>query len=176
VFERTDAGTAVILLDSWDAHLSYPELRRKVIDDFKEVVYGADNEFGKGKKADRLKKQIDDYLSGEIQLRSKRVLIEQFIEESLNGLSPDGVPEEFESFWAKKKQAAVEELCSTEKLNKEKFEKLIENYQFTNLPPRSGELVEALNYKPSILERKSVITRIGDSINRFIETFIEGMG
>ena len=131
---------------------------------------------GKGKKADRLKKQIDDYLSGEIQLRSKRVLIEQFIEESLNGLSPDGVPEEFESFWAKKKRDAVEELCSTEKLNKEKLEKLIENYQFTNQPPRSGELVAALDYKPTILERKSVISRIGDSINRFIETFIEGMG
>ena len=52
VFERLDAGTCVILLDAWDEHLSYPELRRKVIDDFKEVVYGADDEFGKGRKAD----------------------------------------------------------------------------------------------------------------------------
>ncbi len=52
IFEQEDAGTAVILLDSWDAHLAYPELRRKVIDDFKEVVYGADNDFGKGRKAD----------------------------------------------------------------------------------------------------------------------------
>ena len=52
VFERMDAGTCVILLDSWDEHLSYPELRRKVISDFKEVVYGADNDFAKGRKAD----------------------------------------------------------------------------------------------------------------------------
>jgi phage terminase large subunit-like protein len=52
VFEQLDAGTSVILLDAWDAHMSYPELRRKVIEDFKEVVYGADNEFGKGRKAD----------------------------------------------------------------------------------------------------------------------------
>lgn len=52
VFEQEDSNTSIILLDSWDAHLSYPELRRKVIDDFKEVVYGADNEFGKGRKAD----------------------------------------------------------------------------------------------------------------------------
>jgi predicted phage terminase large subunit-like protein len=52
VFEREDDGTAVILLDAWDSHLSYPELRRKVINDFKEVVYGADNDFGKGRKAD----------------------------------------------------------------------------------------------------------------------------
>ena len=52
IFQQQDAGLAVILLDAWDEHLSYPELRRKVIDDFKEVVYGADNEFGKGRKAD----------------------------------------------------------------------------------------------------------------------------
>jgi predicted phage terminase large subunit-like protein len=52
VFEQLDAGTAIILLDAWDEHLAYPELRRKVINDFKEVVYGADNEFGKGRKAD----------------------------------------------------------------------------------------------------------------------------
>ena len=52
IFEEIDGGTRAILLDAWDEHLSYPELRRKVIDDFKEVVYGADNEFGKGRKAD----------------------------------------------------------------------------------------------------------------------------
>jgi predicted phage terminase large subunit-like protein len=52
VFEQLDAGTAIILLDAWDAHLAYPELRRKVIEDYKEVVYGADNDFAKGRKAD----------------------------------------------------------------------------------------------------------------------------
>jgi predicted phage terminase large subunit-like protein len=52
VFENQDKGTCIILLDAWDAHLSYPELRKKVINDFKEVVYGADNTFAKGRKAD----------------------------------------------------------------------------------------------------------------------------
>lgn len=52
VFEQQDAGTAVIILDAWDNHLSYPELRRKVVGDYKEVVYGADNDFAKGRKAD----------------------------------------------------------------------------------------------------------------------------
>ncbi len=52
IFEKMDAGTCVIMLDAWDHHLNYPELRRKVIDDYKEVVYGSDNDFGKGKKAD----------------------------------------------------------------------------------------------------------------------------
>jgi len=52
IFQQQDGGTSAILLDAWDNHLSYPELRRKVINDFKEVVYGADNTFAKGKKAD----------------------------------------------------------------------------------------------------------------------------
>lgn len=52
VFQELDGGMCAMLLDAWDEHLSYPELRRKVINDFKEVVYGADNEFGKGRKAD----------------------------------------------------------------------------------------------------------------------------
>ena len=52
IFESVDIGTAIILLDAWDQHLGYPELRRKVINDFKEVVYGSDNEFAKGRKAD----------------------------------------------------------------------------------------------------------------------------
>jgi predicted phage terminase large subunit-like protein len=52
VFERQDAGTCLMLLDAWDTHLSYPELRKKVISDFKEVVYGSDQTFAKGRKAD----------------------------------------------------------------------------------------------------------------------------
>ena len=52
IFEQLDGGMAAILLDCWDEHLSYPELRRKVVNDFKEVVYGADNDFAKGRKAD----------------------------------------------------------------------------------------------------------------------------
>jgi predicted phage terminase large subunit-like protein len=51
-----------MLLDAWDNHLSYPELRRKIISDYKEVVYGSDNDFGKGKKADLI--LIEDKSAG----------------------------------------------------------------------------------------------------------------
>ena len=54
VFDNLDVGTCIVLLDSWDNHLSYPELRKKVVSDFKEVVYGADNTFAKGRKADMI--------------------------------------------------------------------------------------------------------------------------
>ena len=45
MFDDMDKGTNIIILDAWDDHLSYPQLRRRVVDDFKEVVYGADNTF-----------------------------------------------------------------------------------------------------------------------------------
>lgn len=131
---------------------------------------------GNGKKGERIKKQIDDYLSGEIQLRSKRQLIEQFIEESLIGLSPDGVAEEFDAYWARQKEAAINALCESEKINKEKLEQLLKEYQFTLREPRSEELIGILESKPKILERKLTLTRLGNAISKFIDTFIEGMG
>lgn len=54
VFENPEVGTCLMLLDAWDTHLSYPELRKKVIADFKEVVYGSDQTFAKGRKADMI--------------------------------------------------------------------------------------------------------------------------
>jgi len=131
---------------------------------------------GKGAKGERIKKQIDDYLSGEIQLRSKRALIEQFIEESLSGLSPDGVSEEFDAYWTRQKKAAFDALCEAEKLDKDKLQKLLDSYEFTSQTPRSEELIEVLKYKPKILERKSTLNRLGDAISKFIDTFIEGIG
>jgi predicted phage terminase large subunit-like protein len=62
IFENNDVGTCVMLLDTWDAHLSYPELRKKIVADFKEVVYGADNDFAKGRKADLI--LIEDKSAG----------------------------------------------------------------------------------------------------------------
>jgi predicted phage terminase large subunit-like protein len=62
IFEQIDGGTCVMLLDAWDAHLSYPELRKKIIADYKEVVYGADNDFAKGRKADLI--LIEDKSAG----------------------------------------------------------------------------------------------------------------
>jgi phage terminase large subunit-like protein len=45
VFKPEDGGMCVMVLDCWQEHLQYPDLRPKVIDEF-EVVYGE----GKGKK------------------------------------------------------------------------------------------------------------------------------
>ena len=113
----------------------------------------------------------------EVQLRSKRKLIEQFIEENLPKLKPNGnVIAEFESYWTEHKQKAFGQLCADENINPAQLEKLLQNYVFANRLPRDQEIVEALDFKPKILERKSILERVADKIQTFIHTFIEGMG
>ena len=82
----------------------------------------------------------------------------------------------FESYWSNHKQAAFKKLCEDENIVPEKFVKVLQTYEFQNRLPRDGEIVEALSFKPKILERKSILERVADKIQDFIHTFIEGMG
>ena len=128
-------------------------------------------------EAKKRQKEIIDLVAGEIQLRSKRQLIEQFIEDNLPQLkSNEDVIGAFESYWSKHKQAAFKKLCEDESIVPEKFVKVLQTYEFQNRLPRDGEIVEALSFKPKILERKSILERVADKIQDFINTFVEGMG
>ena len=127
--------------------------------------------------AKKRQKEIIDLVAGEVQLRSKRELIEKFIEENLPKLRPgDNVIGEFEAYWSKHKQTAFEQLCVDEKIVPEQLEKLLQTYEFANRLPRNQEIKKALNFEPRILEQKSIYLRISEKIRTFIDTFIEGMG
>ncbi len=127
--------------------------------------------------AQKRQKEILDLMAGEVQLRSKRALIETFIENNLQQLQPHENPEQaFEDYWLTKKSEALAELCTTENISPEELSKLINNYAFANRLPREQEIISALNFKPKILERKATIDRISEKIKSLIDTFIEGMG
>jgi type I restriction enzyme R subunit len=131
----------------------------------------------KPEEAKKLQKEILDLVAGEVQLRSKRKLIEQFIEENLPKLKPNAeVIVEFESYWAKHKGQAFEQLCADESIKPEQLEKLLQTYVFENRLPRDQEIVDALSFKPKILDRKTILERVADKIQAFVDTFIEGMG
>ena len=116
-------------------------------------------------------------MAGEVHLRSKRQLIEAFIDDSLPKIAAGGdVIAEFESYWTANKAQALTKLCAEENIQPEALEKLINNYTFANRQPRHQEIVDALAFKPKALERKSVLQRVADKIQDFIDTFIEGMG
>jgi predicted phage terminase large subunit-like protein len=56
-----DKGFCAMLIDCWEEHLQYPDLKEKVIEDF-GTVYGDPNEFGQGKKTDLV--LVEDKSSG----------------------------------------------------------------------------------------------------------------
>lgn len=124
----------------------------------------------------RLRQTIEEILSGSVLLRSKRELIEKFISENLLSITDeDDVETEFFSFWDTEKLKALTQLSTEENLNAEKLQKLIGNYLFTEKEPLRDEIIDTLNERPSLKERKSVAERVLGKIKRYIETFIEGM-
>lgn len=125
----------------------------------------------------KVKKEIVDLLASELQLRSKRELIEKFINENLPHIDDvDDIPDAFETFMTEEKQLALKKISDEEKLSPDKLNEVIGNYIFTERKPLPDDIVGMLEVKPKILERKSVVQRITDKILSFIETFIEGMG
>lgn len=131
----------------------------------------------KPEEAQKRKKEILEMLAGEVNLRSKRVLIQDFIEKNLPKIKPDEeVLDAFENFWTEQKTEALKVLCTEERIKPEELQKLIRSYLFTNRLPRNEEISKSLDFQPKILERKPIITRIADKIREFIETFIDGMG
>lgn len=137
----------------------------------------ADLKNTKESEKQRKKKEVVDLIAGETNLRSKRELIEKFIEENLpRVIDTDEIPEEFEQFWSAEQQKAFNKLVEEENLDKEKTQKLIEDYLFAEREPLRDELLNLLkNEKPSVLQRKKIGDRLLKKIVGFVETFIDGM-
>lgn len=120
---------------------------------------------------------IIDLLGSEQQLRSKRDLIQRFIDENMPAIPPgQSVEDAFENFWNDERQATIEAICVDEGLDAEAFKRMISEYHFTSKTPLSDAVIEALNEKPKILERKTVVERVIDRLRDLIQTFDEGMG
>jgi len=123
------------------------------------------------------KKTIIDLLSGDVKLRSKRELIERFIQENLpNVKDEDSVSDAFDAFWGHEQELALETLCKDENIQREKLLAMIGDYLFTERKPMSDEIVNLLETKPKLLERKNTVDRVITKIMGFIETFLEGVG
>ncbi len=56
-----DLPMSVMMIDCWDEHMQYPDLRPKVVEEY-ESIYGNEDEFGSGKKVDLI--LIEDKSAG----------------------------------------------------------------------------------------------------------------
>lgn len=129
------------------------------------------------KDVSQAEKEIFNLLNTEAHLRSKRELIEKFIQENLPVLEDeDDIPEAFDKFWNEEQQNALNKLVKEENLSPDKTQTLIEDYLYAEREPLRDEILELLEgEKPSVLERKKTGDRILSKILGFVETFINGM-
>jgi type I restriction enzyme R subunit len=140
---------------------------KKLITTFKEA---------KPSEAEAQKKLIIDLLGGEVTLRSKRELIQKFIEENLPNIQDaDKIEDEFEQFWQKEKVDALHQICEEEKLDERQFNALVESYIYSGREPIKDDIMNCLDNRPSILQARTIGNRIINKMRAFIETFVEGM-
>ena len=118
------------------------------------------------------KKTIDNIIQWNIDLRSKKELIDKFIEEALAGIEDtDHIGSEFEKFVLIQKNIAFIEFCKEEAINTEKFEKVLEKYLYTEKTPQIEEIIQTLEIEPKLKERKSVFERIRWKMVEFVKKF-----
>ncbi len=122
------------------------------------------------------KKQILDLLAGDVKLRSKRELIEKFINEQLPKITDaDKVLDEFEKFWSDEKVLALGKICDEEGLDQAQFSALIEAYIYSEQEPLREDIFKCLGNRPSILKAREIGERIIGKMKDYVELFIEGM-
>jgi type I restriction enzyme R subunit len=125
---------------------------------------------------EKIRGQIADLLNSEIQLRSKRELILEFIDNNMPHISDsDMIGDEFDEFWTTKQREAFERLCQEEGIKAENLQQIIADYLFTEQKPMPDVIIKMLERKPKVLERRSIIERITQKILTFVDVFINGI-
>ena len=132
--------------------------------------------YAKKTEKEKQRKAILDLLGSDVQLRSKRELIEKFIDENLPQIADaDKIQEEFEQYWQDQKVLALAKLCDDEGLDKEQFKALIDTYIFSGQEPLRDDIFKCLGNRPSILKAREIGERIIAKMKEFVEVFVQGM-
>lgn len=129
-----------------------------------------------GEEKEKQLKNIMDIVAGDTQLRSKRELIEKFISEHLPIIEDsEDIPDEFVKFMTNEKLEAIQSLSKEENLDAQKLEKIIGDYMFTEKIPMRDDIIDTMNTRPNLKERKTKAEQITNKILDFVETFISGI-
>ena len=121
-------------------------------------------------------KAIMDILDGDAELRSKKELIERFINDHFPNI-PAGsdVSNAFDEFWEEERKNAFKVMCEDEGLKQDGLEKVLGNYLFTEKVPLRDDIIGIMKDKPSLRERKTVAERVVGKIQGFVSTFVNGV-
>ena len=120
------------------------------------------------------KNTIMGIINGQAHLRSKKELIEKFINENMLHISDsDDIENEFEKFWKEEKEIAYKKLCSEEKLDCAKVRQVIDTYVYEERKPLKDDIANTLLVKPKLLERKKIVPRVLDKVVEFVDKFYD---
>ena len=129
-----------------------------------------DNEEQKAKQ----REDISNLLNNNPQLRSKRELIEKFINENLVKIdNSENIEDEFIKFWDEEKVKAFNSIADEENLNKDELKKVVDTYIYEQREPLPNDIAKTLNVTPKYLERRTILTRVLDKIIEFVDKFYE---
>lgn len=118
-----------------------------------------------------------DMLGKEVQLRSKRELIEKFMYDYMPNITPEqDLHELFIGYWHKEKRKAIHAFSEREGLNKDSVYRMMDEYNFTGKDPLREQVFSALAYKPKLLERKTIYGRILKDFKDIIHQYEDDTG
>lgn len=134
----------------------------------------------KGAEVSDRQKQIDQInklLSSEEKLRSKRELIEEFIEKQLPLISDsDEVLDRFSDFVLEQRKAAMKRLTEEENLDAKKFDQILSQYLYTQKLPIKEEVLGALNVRPRLLQQPIKAEEITNKLVEYVNVYVDGFG
>ena len=121
--------------------------------------------------------KVRKLLDSEVQLRSKKELIERFVAEQLESIPEDAqLRESFDEYWEREKEQAIQNMSLEEDLDPTAVQTLIDEFVFTqNQLVLERKVIDTKNSPPKLLERDSTIKRLIDRIIAFVETFVDGV-
>jgi type I restriction enzyme R subunit len=115
---------------------------------------------------------IQRMLDTDIELRSKRELIEEFIESWLPSLkNSDDVRDAYGRYMSEKREKALDDLCKSQGLKRDETETIVANMVYRKSQPLEQELEAAMVNDLDILEREEKLDSALLELREFGEKF-----
>ena len=115
---------------------------------------------------------IQRMLDTDIELRSKRELIEEFIESWLPNLNnSDDVRDAYGRYMSEKREKALDDLCKSQGLKRDETETIVANMVYRKSQPLEQELEAAMVNDLDILEREEKLDSALLELREFGEKF-----
>ena len=104
-------------------------------------------------------------------LRSKRELIEAFIQNELEGVNPSDIEQKFAEFVEAERDASFSMLVEEENLMELELGKLIDTYLYDGRLPLKDDVAKTMRVKPKLLERRRVVPRLIEKITQYVSRY-----